>query len=274
MSLPRIESSVTVVTGASSGIGRAAALAFAGAGARVVLASRDETRLRQLEREIVAGSGNALAVPADVTDTSQVEALVRTTLDRFGRIDILVCNAGVGLYSLVKDLPEEALRRVFEVNFFGVVRCVQAVLPSMIERRSGLIQVVSSIIGLRSVPGYAGYCATKFALSAVTESLRVELAGTGLRVQTIYPALTDTEFSTRSILRDASRRAGPMKAMPAEKVARRMLKAARSGRRDTVISAGGRLLVLLNRVSPTLTDRLLARVMGTGGPGVSDALPH
>jgi len=119
MSLPRIESSVTVVTGASSGIGRAAALAFAGAGARVVLASRDETRLRQLEREIVAGSGNALAVPADVTDTSQVEALVRTTLDRFGRIDILVCNAGVGLYSLVKDLPEEALRRVFEVNFFG-----------------------------------------------------------------------------------------------------------------------------------------------------------
>jgi len=274
MALPPLESAVTIITGASSGIGRAASLEFARAGCRVVLASRDEARLRQLEGEIAAASGSALAIPTDVTQDAQVEALAGAALKQYGRIDILVCNAGVGLYSPVKDLPEDALRRVFEVNFFGVVRCVKAVLPSMIEHKSGLVQVVSSVIGLRSMPGYAGYCATKFALSALTESLRLELAGSGVRVQTVYPALTDTAFSANSIQRDSSRRSGLMKAMPAEQVARRMVRAARSGRRDTVISAGGRLLVFLNRLSPALTDKLVARIMTTGGRGASDAVSH
>ena len=233
-----------------------------------MLAARNETRLRDLEREIAAFPGVAVAVPTDVTSDEQVRSLVETTLSRFGRIDVLICNAGVGLYSPVEGIPDQALRRVFEVNFHGVVRCVQAALPSMLERRRGVIQIVSSVIGKRSVPGYAGYCATKFALAGLAEALRVELAGRGVEVEMIYPGLTDTDFAKNSIMRDASRPPGPVRATPAETVARRMLRAARRGRRDTVISAGGRALLLLNSLSPSLTDRILARVMTPrGGAG-------
>lgn len=261
MPLPHVRGAVTIITGPSSGIGRAAAREFARAGARIVLASRNEASLRELQREIADYPAEVLVVPTDVTRDDQVSSLMRTTLDRFGRIDILICNAGVGLYSPVRDLPDDALRRVFEVNFFGVVRCVQASLPSMLERRSGLIQVISSIIGKRAVPGYAGYCATKFALGALTESLRVELEGSGVHVQTIYPGLTETNFPVNSILSDPSRLPGRARPMPAETVARRMLTAARRGRRDTLISAGGRTLLILNSLSPRLTDWILARVM-------------
>jgi NAD(P)-dependent dehydrogenase (short-subunit alcohol dehydrogenase family) len=123
-----------MITGASSGIGRAAAREFARAGARVVLASRNEARLRDLAAEISAlpataalprGPAAPLVVPADVTRDDDVQALVDRTLDRFGRLDILICNAGVGLYSPVQYLPDDAVRRVFEVNFHGVLRCVQ-----------------------------------------------------------------------------------------------------------------------------------------------------
>ena len=296
MSLPPIEGSVTIITGASSGIGRAAAREFARAGARVVLASRNETRLQDLAAEISAfpsGLAAPLVVRADVTRDDDVRALAERTLERFGRIDILICNAGVGLYSPVKDLPDDALRRVFEVNFHGVVRCVRGCLPSMLDRGAGLIQVVSSILGRRSVPGYAGYCATKFALGAMVDALRVEVARSGVRVQTIYPGLTATEFPQNSILRDASREIDPaagaagamrpaglmgrigLKVLPgllgpmtAEAVARRMLGAARSGRRDTVLTAGGRALLLMNSLSPSLTDWVLARAMTPRGVAI------
>lgn len=268
----RVDSAVTVITGASSGIGRAAALAFARVGARVVLAARDADRLTDVAREIEALGLPALVAPADVTRDDQVRSLMAAALQKHGRIDILICNAGIGLYGRVADLPNDALRRVFEVNFFGAVRCAQAALPSMLEQRSGLIQMVSSIIGRRAVPGYAGYCASKFALGGLAESLRVELAGTGVVAQTVYPGLTATEFAQHAIRRDPSRSPGPARAMPADRVARRMLEAARTGRRDTFISAGGRLLLLASALSPTLTDRLLARFMNPRAQDDADAL--
>jgi len=261
MPLMQIAGAVTIITGASSGIGRAAARLFARQGARVVLASRNEPRLRDLQAEIAGYPAEALVVPTDVTSDEQVLSLVRTTLARFGSIDILICNAGVGLYSDVASLPPQALRRVFDVNFFGVVRCVQAALPSMIERRSGLIQIISSVIGRRSLPGYSGYCATKFALYALAESLRVELHGTGVTVQTVYPSLTATEFQDNSIIRNPGETPGRITAMPAEQVARRMVGAARRRTRDCVVGVPGRLLVWLNRLSPSLTDAVLARAM-------------
>jgi NAD(P)-dependent dehydrogenase (short-subunit alcohol dehydrogenase family) len=261
MSLPDIEGAVTIITGASSGIGRAAAVEFARAGARVVLASRNEAKLRELERAIIESGGEALAVPTDVTREDQVRAMAEAAVGRFGRIDILICNAGVGLFSPVREIPEAALRQVFEVNFHGVVRCVQAALPHMLRRGSGLIQIVSSVIGLRAVPGYAGYCATKFAVGALAESLRVEVAAHGVRVQVIYPGLTDTAFAQNSILRSPDPRSFPIPPTSAERVGRIMVRAARRGSRDRVISAGGRLLALLDRLSPALVDFILARSM-------------
>lgn len=267
MLIPGIRQAVTIITGASSGIGRSCALEYANAGAIVVLAARDAGLLRNMADRIRQdGHAEPLVVPTDVTNPDEVLRLAEVTMKAFGRIDIVVCNAGVGLYSPVLTLPEHALRRVFEVNFFGVVRTVQAALPHMLERRSGLVQIISSVIGVRAVPGYSGYCATKFALSALAESLRVEVAGSGLRVQMIYPGLTDTSFSANSILRGPAR-SYRLRPVPPEKVARVIVRAASGRSRDQYVSLGGRLLGTLSKVSPSLVDRIMARLMNPRGSG-------
>ncbi len=256
-----IRDAVTIITGASAGIGRAAAMTFAGAGARVVLVSRDPARLSEAAAAIRAAGGEALAVPADVTRDDDVDRMVDSVLDRYGRIDILVCNAGVGLYGDVADLPMEALRRTFEVNYFGVVRCIQAALPSMRRARSGLIQIVSSVIGRRSIPGYSGYCATKFALYALAEALRLELRSDGIKVQTVYPALTATGFPANAVIRNPARSNAPPRGMSPERVAQHMLRAARRGSRDHVITLGGRVLTAMNGLAPRIVDAVVARVV-------------
>lgn len=255
-----IRDAVTIITGASAGIGRAAAAVFAGAGARVVLVARNAPGLEEAAAAIRVAGGEAHAIHADVTRDDDVRRMVEEVLARYGRVDILICNAGVGLYGNVADVPMEALHRVFEINYFGVVRCIQAVLPSMRRSRSGLIQIVSSVIGRRSIPGYSGYCATKFALYALAESLRIELKNDGIKVQTVYPALTATGFSANAIIRNPSR-SGTPRGMSAEKVARHMLAAARRGSRDRVITVGGRLLTWANSLAPGLVDAIVARVV-------------
>src|SRR5262245_54590961 len=159
-----ISGAVALVTGASEGIGLAASRAYAGAGARVVLAARSESRLEKEAAALREDGADALAVRADVTSADDVARLMLAVQERWGGLDILVCNAGVGLFGPVETLPEAALRQAFEVNFFGVVRCIQQALPLMRSRGRGLIQIVSSVIGRRSIPMYGGYCATKFAL--------------------------------------------------------------------------------------------------------------
>ena len=260
--MPAIEirDAVTIITGASAGIGRAAAMSFAGAGARVALVARDPLPLNEAAAAIRARGGEAVAVPADVTRDDDVARMTASVLERYGRIDILVCNAGVGLYGNVADLEMEDLRRAFEVNYFGVIRCIQAALPAMRRARSGLIQLVSSVIGRRSIPGYSGYCASKFALYALAEALRIELNPDGITVQTVYPALTATGFSANAIRRNPTR-SGPPRGMPPEKVAQHMLRAARRGSRDCVITMGGRVLTLANGLAPGLVDAVVARVV-------------
>ncbi len=273
MSLPAIEGSVAIITGASAGIGQAAAREFARAGAAVVLAARNAEALQALAREIAEYPAEALVVPTDVTKGHEVEALARSTLSRFGRIDLLICNAGVGLYSPVKHLSDDLLREAFEVNFHGVLRCIQAALPSMIERGTGLIQIISSVIGRRAVPGYSGYCATKFALYALAESLRLELSGTGVFVQTVYPGLTDTEFSRNALARNPSAPPRRLAALPPEAVARHMLRAARRGSRDHIVTFSGRVLSLVSALAPGLVDAVLAHALSTGKLGDLRAVP-
>ena len=181
-----------VVTGASSGIGEATARLLAQRGCNVALAARREDRLKDLAAELGEG---ALAVPTDVTDAAACEALVSRAVDRFGSVDILVANAGLGLYGSIPDGDPEDWRRMFEVNVLGVLYAAHAAVGHMLDRGSGDIVIVSSLAG-RRVPAADGtvYAATKHALTAVAEGLRMDVSARGVRVINVEPGLVRTEF--------------------------------------------------------------------------------
>ncbi|MDI9896458.1 SDR family NAD(P)-dependent oxidoreductase [Rhodococcus sp. IEGM 1381] len=185
-----IKGSVVVITGASSGIGAATARAAAAAGARVVLAARREDRVRALAAEL----DGAIAVRCDVTDQAQVTALAQAALDAFGRIDVLVNNAGQGLQAELEQLSLDDFRAVLELNLVAPLAVMQAVLPTMRRQNSGSIVNVSSGTTFADVPGTGGYVASKIALERLTAIARNELEGTGVTVSAMIPFATSTEF--------------------------------------------------------------------------------
>jgi NAD(P)-dependent dehydrogenase (short-subunit alcohol dehydrogenase family) len=250
-----LKGKVAIVTGASSGIGAAASRELASRGAEVVLAARDAQRLESLEREISASGGRALAVRTDVSDRDSVEAMVEKTVDAFGTLDVLVNNAGLGLSGRVAELRLEDLRHVFEVNTVGPLNCVQASLPRM--RRGGRIINVSSVVGKRSVPKVGGYCATKFALNALSDALRVEIAERGITVTSVYPGTTLTSFRENARRTRDEKRGWRPKGVGPEKVAMRIADAAENGPRDVYIRLSDRLYVTATILLPGLTDRAL-----------------
>ena len=249
---------VVVITGASRGIGEHLARGLAARGARVVLAARSAEALQALVRRI---GEPAMAVPTDVTRDEDVRRLAEAALERFGRIDVLVNNAGVGLTGTVGTLDLDALRRCFEVNVYGALRCIQAVLPAMRRQRSGHIVNVSSILGKLAVPQTAGYAATKHALEALSEGLRVEEAPWGIRVTVVCPGSTDTPFREHELQGGATLLAERPRygLMQPEEAAERTIEAIRAGRREVVLGRFTRTLAAVHAVAPGLLDRVLAR---------------
>jgi NAD(P)-dependent dehydrogenase (short-subunit alcohol dehydrogenase family) len=183
-----MERPVALITGASSGIGRASAALFAREGYAVVLLARTRERLEAVADAIEARTGSpAMVAPCDVSDRSKVEAAVRAALDRFGRLDVLVANAGVGLYARVEDVPPEEFEALWRTNVMGVLHPVQLAVPPMRAAGRGHIAVVGSVVGKRSWPFHGPYAATKFALTALVQALRAELAGSGVTASLILP---------------------------------------------------------------------------------------
>jgi short-subunit dehydrogenase len=246
---------VAVVTGASSGIGEATALALAGRGAAVMLAARAEEKLRFLEREISAAGGRALAMRTDVTDRDSVEAMVERTIEEFGSLDVLVNNAGLGLSGRVAELRAEDLRQVLEVNLIGPLVCIQAALPHM--RQEGRIINISSVVGKRAIPKVGGYCAIKSALNALSDALRVEVAGRGITVTSVYPGTTQTAFRENSRRTKDEKRGWRPRGVVPEEVAAKIAAAAESGGRDVYVTLPDRLFVAGTTLAPGLFDRLL-----------------
>jgi NAD(P)-dependent dehydrogenase (short-subunit alcohol dehydrogenase family) len=250
-----LEGKVAIVTGASSGIGEATARELATRGAAVVLAARDSGRIEALRRGISASGGRALAVKTDVSDRASVEATVGETLASFGSPDVLVNNAGLGLSGRVAQLRADDLRYVFEVNTIGPLNCIQAALPYM--KRGGRIINVSSVVGRRAVPKVGGYCATKFALNALSDALRVEVADQGITVTSVYPGTTRTAFRENSKRTRDERRGWRPKGVTPERVARKIADAAEKGPRDVYVTLPDRIYVAATMLLPGLTDRAL-----------------
>lgn len=259
----RIEGRTAIITGASSGIGQAVARELAEERANVVLASRNRKRLEALALDLVSLPGRTLVVATDVTDRLAVEALVRKTGEEFGGVDILINNAGAGLFAPIAGGNPENMRRLFEVNFWGAINCIQAAVPYMQSQGRGHIVNVASVAAKVAAPYMGMYSATKFALSAVSDSLRSELAGSGIGVSTIYPGLTSTSFMenmTQEVevpaLPPVARFAGP------ESVARRIVQSIRLGLRDAYISPEDIAAVALNTIAPQLVDWTMRTFMG------------
>ncbi len=187
---------VAIITGASSGIGEAAALALAHHGAKVVLAARRADRLEALKKQIEQNGGQAIAVQTDITQRNQVETMAEKAVRAFGRIDILVNNAGIMPLTFMKNLHVEEWERTIDVNIKGVLYGIAAVLPVMLEQGSGHIVNISSVAGRKVLPGGAVYSASKFAVGALSEGLRQELSpSTGIRVTIIEPGAVATELT-------------------------------------------------------------------------------
>ena len=185
------------LTGASEGIGRAAAKAFVADGAQVLALARSRDRLDTLVAEL--GADRVIPFVADVADGARMEQVARDVLDRFGAPDVIVANAGVGLDARVEKTTDEDLRRLFEVNVYGVFRSIRPFLPAMTARGSGRILLISSVVGKRGTPNYAAYSASKFALHGLADALRPELSGTGVTVGIVCPSSTTTEFDARKM---------------------------------------------------------------------------
>lgn len=252
-----LKGKVALVTGASSGIGEAAARSLAQRGAAVTLVARNEERLGFIVREISAAGGQALAVKTNVTDKDSVKDTVERTVEQFGTLDVLVNNAGLGLSGRVAELRSEDLRYVFEVNMLGPLNCVQAALPHM--RRGGRIINVSSVVGKRAIPKVGGYCATKFALNALSDSLRVEVADRGITVSSVYPGTTRTAFRENSRRTKDEKRGWRPGGVTPERVGEKISDAAENGGRDLYVTLPDRLFVAGTTLAPGLFDRVLRR---------------
>ncbi len=251
---------VAIVTGASSGIGAAVAKALARRGYLVALAARREHRLEQVAHACRAVGGEGLVIATDVARREQVERLVEAVDQRCGRIDVLVNNAGVGHTASVHETDPETMRRVFEVNYFGLFHGCRAVAGRMIARGQGHIFNVSSVLGRRGSPMHGAYCASKFAIIGLSDSMRVELLPHGVHVTAVCPATTDTEFfddadeppdDPRTLIGRFRRRMDPAI------VARRMVR--RIGRHtpQLTFSAGGKIMAYTSALAPGIYDRLM-----------------
>jgi short-subunit dehydrogenase len=201
--MPRLTSYTglaAVVTGASSGIGRLLALRFAGEGARVALVARRAAELEAVAGQIRAAGGEALVLPCDVADRSQVFAAAATAVERLGPIDILVNNAGYGHHRPFLDWDLDDMERLMRVNFFGTLYWTKALLPQMVQRRRGWLVFMASVAGKIGVPDESAYAATKFATVGLAEALSIEVEDAGVHVLTVCPGAIRTEFFDQEAL--------------------------------------------------------------------------
>jgi NADP-dependent 3-hydroxy acid dehydrogenase YdfG len=250
---------VIAITGASAGIGRATALRLARDGAALAVCARRQDRLETLAEEIGRAGGEALAVTADVARDADMQAFVEGAVERFGRLDVMICNAGFGIYGAIDRIAPADMRRLLDVNYLGTYHAARAALPVFRRLGSGHGIIVSSIVGKRGIPFTGAYSATKFAQVGLAESLRAEVAGSALHVTVVYPISTRTEFFEVMTRESgfATRAAGPRQ--DAGQVADAIARAIARPSPEVYPYPRARALVVLNAIAPGLCDRVVKK---------------
>ena len=250
MSTDFLREKIAIVTGASSGIGRVTAIALARAGAYVALAARREDALRALAAQIERLGTKALPLPTDVTQRDQAEHMVQEVLAHWGRVDILIANAGEYIRGPIADLDPADLQRSLDVNYFGGVYCIKAVLPPMLAQRNGHILAVTSMDGKIGLPPDAPYVSAKFALTGFLEVLRQEVRDHGISVTNVMPGRVDTAMIEDLHFSWISPK------ISAESVADAILRAIRKHTPIVIVPPRAKLLYYINIFAPRLSDTL------------------
>lgn len=252
------EKKVVIITGASSGIGLATAREFAANGARLVLAARSEDKLQEIAGELSLLT-DVLCIKTDVSVMEDCKNLIDKTIDRFGGIDILINNAGISMRALFNDMDLSVMERLMAVNFWGTVYCTKFALPWLLKSKGSVVGVISTA-GYKGLPARTGYSASKFAINGFLDTLRVENLFTGLHVLVFAPGFTTSNIRMTALTADGSQQGSTPRAedkmMSAEKVARIMLRAIRRRRRRVTLTFTSKMLLLLTRIAPGLTDKL------------------
>jgi len=253
-----LKNKVVIITGASSGIGLAAAREFAKEGAKVVLAARNIEKLHEIENEL-SKTTEVLSINTDVSLEQDCKNLVEQTLAKFGQIDILVNNAGISMRALFKDLDLSVIKRLMDVNFWGTVYCTKYALPHILKNEGSVVGVIS-IAGFKGLPARTGYSASKFAIYGFLDTLRIEHLKDNLHVMIFAPGFTASNIRESALIADGSQQGSTprdeAKMMTSEEVAVRLVKGVKKRKAQIVLTPVGKLLVVLNKFFPRLVDKL------------------
>ncbi len=252
-----------LITGASSGIGEATALEFAHSGCRLFLTARRRERLERVaERCLSAGAPEALVSVQDLSVAGSGERVVSACLDHWPDLDVLICNAGYGIYGPLQEVSPAAMEKIWRVNVQSAYESIHRALPGFLSRRSGHIVLVSSLLGKVSLPMGSSYCATKFAMVGLGESLWGELRGSGVSVSVICPGTTRTEFLESAEISESAGVFRRLAGDSAETVSRAIVKAVTKRTRVRVLTRSGRAIWRFSRFFPETSAQLAAWFIG------------
>ena len=251
---------VVIITGASSGIGEALARKFSKEGSWVVLAARQVEKLLVLQKELEKHSGRTLIVACDVSIESDCKKLIQETVKEFGRIDVLINNAGISMRAIFNELDLGVIRKVMDVNFWGTVCCTKFALPYLLNT-NGSVVGISSIAGKKGLPGRTGYSSSKFAIEGFLETLRTENLNKGLHVLVACPGFTASNIRQTALAKDGSNQGESPRdekdMMTSEEVATHIYNAIKKRKRDLILTFQGKLTVFLNKLFPAMMDKMV-----------------
>ena len=251
---------VAVITGASSGIGRACAEVFAQRGYTVVISARSQDKLEQVASDLSSKGNTILAIVADVSKEADCRHLMEETLRHYQRIDVLINNAGLSMRALFETAELSVLHRLMDTNFWGTVYCTKYALPALLQQKGSVVGI-SSIAGKKGLPGRTGYSASKFAMEGFLETLRTENLMKGLHVLVACPGFTATDIRNTALSADGSAQGESPRdekaMMSANEVAQHIFKAVQHRKRDLILTRQGKLTVLLNKFIPGILDRMV-----------------